>query len=235
MTQVKPIYMDQGETVKHRATIVLTGMGELNKKRYRWVQLNETIFHPKGGGQPSDEGTIDGIKVAYVHKNILDKNRLDHYEILHCFEEDQALPFKEGDQVVLCIDAEKRKLHSRLHTAGHLVSEAVKKNYPGLEGYQGNHYPNESFVRFKILDSSVSYEKEEIKKRVASEILLWVQEDLPVHVHMSPSGLRLVKITQDWTPCGGTHLNRLSDLGPVEVSDVTFNQKERTATVKYRL
>lgn len=232
MYQVKPIYMDQGDAVRYHALIVKTGMGEVNKKRYHWIQLNETIFHPKGGGQPSDEGTIDGIKVAYVHKQILDKNRLDQYEILHCFDEDPH--FKEGDQVELCIDVEKRKLHSRLHTAGHLVSEAVKKNYPGLEGYQGNHYPNESFVRFKMLAPSF-YEKDEIKKKAEAEILVWVQEDLPVHVQSLESGLRLVKITQDWTPCGGTHLNRLRDLGPVEIGDVTFNQKEGTATVKYRV
>ncbi|MCE5317939.1 MAG: hypothetical protein LLG04_11365 [Parachlamydia sp.] len=235
MSQVKSLYMEQTDTVRHKAVIMRTGMGEVNKKKYRWMQLNETIFHPKGGGQPSDEGTIAGIQVAYVHKIIQDKNRLDHYEILHCFEENQAFPFQEGDQVALCIDGEKRKLHSKLHTAGHLVAEAVKKNYPDLEGYQGNHYPNESFVRFKMLAPSVAYSKEEIKKKVEAEILLWIQEDLPVHVQMSPSGLRLVKMTQDWTPCGGTHLNSLRDLGPVEITDVTFNQKEGTATVKYRM
>src|ERR1700738_417584 len=137
--QVRPLYMEQGDLLRHKAVIKKIGFSEVNKKKYHWVQLNETIFHPKGGGQPSDEGTIDGIKVIYVHKEILDKTRLDQFEIIHCFDENQELNFRDGQEVELIVDAATRKLHARLHTAGHLVAEAVNKNFPDLKGYQGNH------------------------------------------------------------------------------------------------
>jgi Ser-tRNA(Ala) deacylase AlaX len=66
--QVNPLYMEQSSLLRHRAIVTKVGTSEINKKKHQWIQLNETIFHPKGGGQPCDEGTINDIKVAYVHK-----------------------------------------------------------------------------------------------------------------------------------------------------------------------
>lgn len=233
--QVNPLYMKQGELLQYKSIITKVGMSEINKKRYHWIQLNETIFHPKGGGQPSDEGTIDGIKVAYVHKEVFDKSRMDQFEILHCFDENQELNFKEGDAVELKVDPLKRKLHSRLHTAGHLVAEAVKKNFPELEGYQGNHYPHDCYVKFRMLEPTKSYEKEEIKQKASAEIQSWVEQDLPISDLVLATGIRSIKITQDWAACGGTHLESLKDIGAVEISDVSINRKDGTVTVKYKI
>lgn len=233
--QVNPLYMKQGELIEYKSIITKVGVSEVNKKRYQWIQLNETIFHPKGGGQPSDEGTINGIQVVYVHKEIFDKSRLDQFEILHCFDENQPLNFKEGDEVVLKVDFLKRKLHSRLHTAGHLVAEAVRKNFPELEGYQGNHYPNDSYVKFRMLDPAQIYEKEEIKNKTSVEIQSWVKNDLPISDHMLETGIRSIKITQDWAACGGTHLTSLREIGSIEISDVSINKKDQSVTVKYRI
>jgi alanyl-tRNA synthetase len=217
-----PLYMKQGGLLEHKAIVTKVGTSEINKKQYHWIQLDETIFHPKGGGQPSDEGTIEGKAVAYVHKEIS--------EILHCFEENPH--FNEGDAVLLKVDPVKRKLHSRLHTAGHLVAEAVNKNFPELEAYQGNHYPDNCFVRFK--NTGNTYEKEEIKRRVEAEIQSWIESDLPIFTMLS-EGIRTIKITQGWSRCGGTHLESLKELGRVEIADVSINHKEGTITVKYAL
>lgn len=233
--QVNPLYMKQGKLTEYKSTVTKVGMSEVNKKKYQWIQLNETIFHPKGGGQPSDEGTINGINVIYVHKEIFDKSRLDQFEILHCFDEDQPLNFKEGDEVELKVDPSKRKLHSRLHTAGHIVAEAVRKNFPELEGYQGNHYPKDSYVKFRMLEPTKIYEKEEIKNKTLFEIQSWVEKDLPISDRVLETGIRSIKITQDWAACGGTHLTSLGDVGSVEISDVSINKKDGTVTVKYRL
>lgn len=235
MRQVLPLYMKESDLIEHKSIVTKVGLGELNKKRYQWIQLDETIFHPKGGGQPSDEGTIDGIEVTYVHKEIFDKNRLDQFEILHCFDENQQLNFKEGDQVELKVDPSKRKLNSRLHTAGHLVAESVRKNFPELEGYQGNHYPNNCYVKFRMLDPTKNYEKEEIKNKTSVEIQSWVEKDLPIANLMRATGIRSIKITQDWADCGGTHVKSLRDLEAVEILDVSINKKEGTVTVKYNL
>lgn len=232
--QVKPLYMKQGGIFEYKAIITKVGTSEINKKKYYWIQLNETIFHPKGGGQPFDEGTIDGIRVAYVHKEVLDKSRMDQFEILHCFDEHLQLNFKEGDEVELKVDALKRKLHSKLHTAGHIVAEAVRKNFPELEGYHGNHYPNDCYVKFKMLEPTKNYEKEEIKQKALAQIQLWIENDLPISSNTA-TGTRSIKITQDWAACGGTHVDSLKDIGSVEISDVSINKKEGIVTVKYNV
>lgn len=232
--QVNPLYMEQSSLLRHRAIVTKVGTSEINKKKHQWIQLNETIFHPKGGGQPCDEGTINGIKVAYVHKVSLDKNRVDLFEILHCFEENQVVNFKEGDEVELVVDELSRKLYSKMHTAGHLLAEVVKMVFPELEAYHGNHDPKDGYVKFKMLQE-IHYDKEEIKQKVQPELAKWLQKDLSVEITQVPSGMRAIKFCDHIMTCGGTHVNHLNEIGKVSVTDVSINKKEKTVTVKYCL
>lgn len=232
--RVNPLYMEHSNLLTHKAIVTKVGSGEINNKNYQWIQLNETIFHPKGGGQPCDEGTINGIKVAYVHKVSLDKNRVDLFEILHCFDENQTLPFKEGDEVELIVDGPSRMLYSRMHTGGHLLAEVVKMVFPALEAYQGNHDPKEGYVKFKMR-KEMDWDKEEMKQKVQSELNQWIQKDLLVEVTRVPSGMRAIKFGGSYMTCGGTHVNHLNEIGNVSVTDISINKKEKTVTVKYRL
>ena len=60
------------------------------------VLLDQTAFFPEGGGQPSDEGTLDGIFVSDVQE-------IDG-EIWHTVE----APLEPGKTVVGKLDFEKR-------------------------------------------------------------------------------------------------------------------------------
>jgi Ser-tRNA(Ala) deacylase AlaX len=232
--QVRALYL-QDSRDRHLSVITNVGSGEINKKNYNWIQLEETIFHPKGGGQPSDEGLIAGIKVAYVHKELLDKNHLDKFEIYHCFEAEQPFNFKVGDEVEMLIDASLRSLHARLHTAGHVLAEAVNKCFPELEGYQGNHYSNNSYVKFKIHAPMATESKDEIKRKAEAEFNSWIEQNIAVEDMLEPSGLRTVKVYKNWSPCGGTHVKSLREIGRMEISDLSINKKEGTITIKYCL
>lgn len=215
--------------LKHQAFVTKVGKGEVNKKNCQWIQLNETIFHPKGGGQPSDEGTINGIKVTMVHKQLIDKNRLDQFEIYHCFDGD--VPFKVGDEVELKVEEAVRSSNSKLHTAGHLIAEAVHQQFPHLVPFQGNHYPDLSYVKFKMNGIA---DKEQIKLQAEQQINDWLRSDLPV-LNQFQEGMRQVKITSDWSSCGGTHVNSLKVIGCITIQEVSINQKEGTVTVKYAI
>lgn len=232
--QVRALYMEDSRN-HHVSVITKVGASEINKKFYNWVQLTETIFHPKGGGQPSDEGLINGLKVAYVHKEFFDKDQLNRFEIYHCFESGQPFNFNVGDEVELLVDISVRLLHSRLHTAGHVLAEAVNKCFPELEGYQGNHYPNNSYVKFKICAPMSTESKEDIKKKAEAEFSSWIDQNLEVGDVLEASGIRNIKVFKNWSPCGGTHIKSLKEIGRMEISDLSINKKESTVTIKYCL
>ena len=88
--------------------------------------------------------------------------------------------------VELKLNPTLRQLHSRLHTAGHLVAEATMLHYPYLQANQGNHYPNNSYVRFKILDGTINNDPEKIKEQIVAQIESWINEDLPVSDLLHP-------------------------------------------------
>lgn len=232
--QVKALFMEDSRT-KHRALVTKTGEGEINKRPYRWIQLNETIFHPKGGGQPSDEGLINGSKVACVHKDFPDKNRKDQFEIYHCFEPNVPFLFTPGDEVELEIDGTVRLLHSQLHTAGHVLADAVNQCFPELLAYQGNHYHDNSYVKFKMNGQLATENKEEIKQKAEAVMSSWIKQNIKVDSVLEPSGLRLVKVYNEWSPCGGTHVKELKEIGHLEISDISINKKESTVTIKYQI
>lgn len=232
--QVRALYMENQSLFRHRAIITKVGSGTLNKKAYKWLELNETIFHPKGGGQLSDEGTINGIKVVYVHKESPDRNCIDRFSILHCFDETAEFSFKEGDEVELVIDASKRELYSRMHTAGHILAETVGEVFSQLEPHHGNHDPKDGYVKFKML-TEFSFTKEELIDRVQPKLNANLAKQLDVSVTRLPSGMRAIQIGSYVMSCGGTHVRNLNEIGSVMILDVSINKKEKIVTIKYQL
>lgn len=84
---------------------------EQNAQGHYEVELDKTWFHPQGGGQPADQGTINRFPVLHV------ENRGD--TVLHLL----AQPVATG-LVELVVDASVRRRHTRWHSAGHLIGYA---------------------------------------------------------------------------------------------------------------
>ncbi|MDU2477781.1 MAG: alanyl-tRNA editing protein [Klebsiella sp.] len=97
------------------------------------IELDRTLFHPQGGGQPADRGWIAGQVVETVIV------RGD--SVLHILS--QALPL--GD-VEMKIDASARQLHARLHSAGHLLGLAGEQL--GWQPVKAHHWPGEGRITF---------------------------------------------------------------------------------------
>lgn len=72
------------------------------------VELDATLFHPQGGGQPSDVGTLGGVAVLRVQQQ--------GDTVLHF----TAAPLPLGP-VTLQVDEAQRRLHARWHSGGHLI------------------------------------------------------------------------------------------------------------------
>lgn len=82
------------------------------------VVLDQTIFYPKGGGQPCDTGQIIHGNEAY---NVIYVGKFSG-EISH---EVDRLGLKEGETVHCILDWERRYKLMRYHTAAHLFASLL--------------------------------------------------------------------------------------------------------------
>ena len=80
------------------------------------VVTEQTIFHPQGGGQPSDVGKMisntsgQSFEVATVRMDAIQDGQVLHFGRFPS----SATTFQVGDEVEQAIDAETRLLYSRL-------------------------------------------------------------------------------------------------------------------------
>ncbi|OJJ82840.1 putative alanine--tRNA ligase [Aspergillus glaucus CBS 516.65] len=192
------------------------------------IATEETIFHPQGGGQPSDNGQM---------KLERDQTKSQIYHIGRFSGPEQLL--WEGDVVVQIIDTAKRNYHSRYHTAGHILGITVKQlkgKIGDVSEVKANHAPGMAFVKFRGLIAGEH--KSDIQERV-NEL---VQENLPVKFNwwdeqkakahcaalsegfsMPEDGdVRVVDVEGVGAyPCGGTHLPTTADIGSIVVRRIS--------------
>lgn len=169
------------------------------------IELDRTLFHPQGGGQPADRGWIADLAVQGV------VSRGDSVE--HIVS--QPLP---SGEVTIRIDAESRRLHARLHSAGHMLAQAGEQS--GWQPMKGHHWPGESRIIFAAEANGGLPEASVLLEKVAA----WQAENLPRQVAFA-DGLRQVGFGDMQSyPCGGTHVASLSELGKIVISQVKMKK-----------
>jgi misacylated tRNA(Ala) deacylase len=76
------------------------------------LELDQTLFYPRGGGVSCDTGVLDNLKVVETSK--------EGDRILHMLE--SLASFAVGQTVTGRVDWDRRHRLMRMHTAGHLLS-----------------------------------------------------------------------------------------------------------------
>lgn len=218
---VKPLYLINPSIFSHSAHVVTKGTLTLANRQIYWVRLNETIFHPQGGGQPSDQGTINGLPVIKVIKEPI--HNIDAaFEINHCF--DTPIPFEKGQEVRLQVNEEVRHKNTRLHTAGHALASVVEKLFPNLKAVNGHHFPNEarvvfegnSFPEAKMLKERIQQEMEKLIRQRTQSVITYSDDKKRMHtIEGFPS-----------MGCGGTHLSHLGEIGDFAIRDIKIVKKK---------
>ncbi|KAJ6011744.1 hypothetical protein N7522_002099 [Penicillium canescens] len=214
------------------------------------VVTEKTIFHPQGGGQPSDIGVIKGpVSTFTVTAVRMDANG----QVLHLghFGDSSSL-FKDGEAVEQAIDVEKRLLYSRLHTAGHVLGSAVRhlleKEIENFDELKASHFPDSAACEFK--GSIEGKWKDPIQQRLDEyvaakmpvQIEWWDEDDfrsrglerLIPDRSLVPAGekSRVVNIVgAEVYPCGGTHVDTTDLCGPVTVKKIS--RKTGNSRVSY--
>ena len=191
-----------------------------------YLALDRTIFHPRSGGQPSDQGTIEGSSFRVeVKRAMLQTGVIIHYG--------KAEEKPETGPVTCKIDWPNRFLLMRRHTAAHLLdyclatltSSRVETTDSWLGddpyvGYAGAVPPSLDLKRLQELANSFIQKGVNVDirtlDRAAAERLI---ADAPNISRLPKSEkLRIVTIEgQLPIPCGGTHVWNLSEVGALEV------------------
>lgn len=111
-----PLYLHDAYLKEMEATIVEVSKETSN----RWlVVLDKTIFYPRGGGQSTDQGFLftEAWK-GKVSQALQKENRIIHFS-------EGSEPPPKGSTVKGILDWDRRYLHMRLHSAGHVVDFAL--------------------------------------------------------------------------------------------------------------
>lgn len=166
------------------------------------VILDKTCFYPEGGGQPSDTGTIDSIKVEHVFK----KDGVIYHRMISS---------PDIGKVNCHINWEHRFDYMQQHTGQHILSGALyKSGYGTVSVHQG-----ESVTTIEIDKSDISEEDLETVETISNGIISkniilnseWVSDahldDLSLRRKSKVSGeIRIISIDNfDKVACGGVH------------------------------
>ncbi|MBC3304609.1 alanyl-tRNA editing protein [Pseudomonas sp. SWRI18] len=177
------------------------------------VILQSTIFHPQGGGQPFDTGWLGASTVLRV---VQEADRVVHYV---------DRPLAPG-LVTAQVDEQRRALHTRLHSAGHLIGNAGESL--GWMPIKAHHWPGEGKITFIRGEAAQAMEAEALQQQLDQ----WIAADYPRHMNLE-DGTREVGFGQlPAYACGGTHVQRLGELGRVTI--LALSEKKGALSVRYR-
>ena len=202
------------------------------------VVLDRTVFYARGGGQPGDTGVLrwPGGEVR-----VTDTVKGEGDAIVHVVAADAVLP-PVGTVVEAEVDWDRRHAHMRMHTALHLLCSLIK----GAAVTGGAVGAEKSRLDF---DLPVPPSKEEIEAGLNALIaadhpvrIEWVDESvldtdpglvrtMSVQPPRGMGRLRLMRIGEgdglvDLQPCGGTHVGRTGEIGPLRVLKIENKGKQ---------
>ncbi|KAB8070968.1 threonyl/alanyl tRNA synthetase [Aspergillus leporis] len=228
-----------------------TSLKESNRQLFKeggeeyYVIITEaTIFHPQGGGQPSDIGVLEGPSGTTFTVSSVRMDTVQEGQVLHLgrFETQSSPIFTVGETVEQKIDVEKRLLYSRLHTAGHVLGAAVRHllehEIENFDELKASHFPDSAACEFQgLIEGKWKVPiQNEVDKYVASKaevrVEWWGDDDfrakglgrLIPDRRLVPEGekSRVVNIGGlEAYPCGGTHVDTTDQCGPVTVRKIT--------------
>ncbi|WP_115788933.1 hypothetical protein [Arthrobacter silvisoli] len=213
-TQQEQAYYGDTYLFETAATVVATGTDGTGA----WAAVSPNIFHPKGGGQPSDEGTLNGAPVVPSRND-------DGLVILSGGPELASL--EPGIAVDCSIDAALRKRHAALHTAGHVLGHLGEAR--GWTSTGHSHYPGQARLDFSPEGLEAELATPEQREQVRAELQEAFDAVLArggaVSAATDEAGHRVVTIEGvNSEPCGGTHVARLEDLAGVRVLDLKIKR-----------
>ena len=202
-----------------------TEIKEINTEN-NTIELKDTIFYGKSGGQPGDIGEIiaDGQKIDVIETIKTGGDIKNIVENINVLRIDQKITAR--------INWDKRYKYMRMHSALHLMCASIPLGVTGGQiGYEKS--------RLDFNDPEKKINKDELQKKINElmkqdyEIIyeyidsniLESKPELVRTMSVKPpkieGKLRFVKIGNiDFQPCGGTHVKSTREIGEIKIGKI---------------
>ena len=190
------------------------------------IELDNTAFYARSGGQPGDIGEIVTKNQNIEVKDTIKKDN----KIINIINKTENLD--KGIEIIGKINWEKRYKYMKMHSALHLMCSVIPLGVTGGQiGYEKS--------RLDFNDPDKEIDKEEIEEKInslvkdnyeiTSEIIdskiLDEQPELVRTMSVKPpqidGKIRLIKIGNvDLQPCGGTHVKSTAEIGSIKIGKI---------------
>lgn len=222
----------------YQKTMTATILEVQNESPNKWkLVLDQTIFYPKGGGQPTDQGVLRAkLWQGNVSQVIFQDGKIIHYV------ETSQTPMV-GEEVEGEIDWERRYLNMRLHSAGHIIDFALHLLQYKLIPLKADHGKKATIWYQGILEPSVreileakanalvsqnlQFSSQFVMLEELSKKALYLQLNLPTNKPLRMLTLETVGSVAD----GGTMVQRTKEVGPIQILPIEI--KEGVTLIRY--
>ena len=195
--------------------------------------LDKTCFYPRGGGQDWDMGFIKGSQGIF---NVVEV-RLDEHGIVHHIGEFDQGTLVEGSAVECFVDIERRRLNTRLHSAGHVIDMAIEQLGLAWSPTKAAHYPHMSFVEYsgewdieqrELLKAKIELALQNIIHAGGKNSIRFMSIDqmhtvcreVPKNIPTNKPARVVIYPGEFGIPCGGTHVADVKDIGEVKITKI---------------
>ena len=190
------------------------------------IELDNTAFYARSGGQPGDIGEIITENQNIEVKDTIKKDN----KIINIINKTENLD--KGIEIIGKIDWEKRYKHMKMHSALHLMCSVIPLGVTGGQiGYEKSRLdfndPEKEINKEEIEEKINSLVKDdyEITSEIIDSKILDEQPELIRTMSVKPpqidGKIRLIKIGNvDLQPCGGTHVKSTAEIGSIKISKI---------------
>ena len=246
--------------------------------------LDRTVLHAQGGGQPTDWGWIiregagprlecevrdvrlDRATGMVTHRGALLAPTTEAAEasassslLLSQPLTASSCGFRPGDKVRVRVQADRRRLLSECHTAGHVVDAALARCQLWLKPSKGYHFLDGPYVEYH--GTIPTSQRSNLLEQLQTAFQQLVDEDIPTNIQLlnrddaerlcnkeAPTVLfdanaftgdpttgcvRVVTVAGYPCPCGGTHVKSSGDLRDHGWAIIGLKCKSQVVRVKY--
>jgi alanyl-tRNA synthetase len=207
----KKLYYDSAYLAEWQTSISKT----LEREDGYYVVLEETAFYPHGGGQPCDEGHINGIPVLDVIS--------EEDEVLH-----KLARLPEETKVTCQIDWNRRFDHMQQHSGQHLLSAVCRDLYQAMtvSFHLGTDYATIDVEQPELGPGQLASIENEVNRQIyqnRSIVSYFVTQEEMAHLQLVKQpkvteNIRIVEIKGvEYNACGGTHVSSTGEIGMIKL------------------